>query len=276
MILHGNSDTPVERTITPVVGEANVITGWLVVYRDLTEERELERVKEDLTRMLVHDLRSPIVSIQGGLDMIEVMINDDDKEALLEMLEISRKGSHLILGMITQILNLNRMESGEIHLHHEPLALPSLFNDERTQFKSVMKQSSIRITGDFNPDLPVIHADRDLLTRVMHNLLDNAIKYSRNDSEIVTWGKPDEADCEYVLFGVMDNGAGIPKNHMPFLFDKYYTSQHDKARRKGTGLGLYFCKLAVEAHGGEIWAESEPGKGANFIIRMPVGEPINS
>ncbi|HKJ27408.1 MAG TPA: HAMP domain-containing sensor histidine kinase, partial [Anaerolineales bacterium] len=267
--LSGTADIPVERTITPVLGEANLITGWLVVYRDLTEELELERVKEDLTRMLVHDLRSPIVSIQGGLDMIEVMINDDDKEALLEMLNISRKGSHLILGMINQILNLNKMESGNMNLNIEPLALPTLFNEERMQFKNILQQHNINIKVDFSNELPVIHADRDLMTRVMHNLIDNAIKYSEDGGEITAWGKPDPENPEKVLFGIADRGFGIPKDIQPYLFDKYFTGQHVKARRKGTGLGLYFCKLAVEAHGGEIGVESETGKGSNFIIRMP-------
>jgi signal transduction histidine kinase len=209
------------------------------------------------------------VSIQGGLDMIEVMINDDDKEALLEMLNISRKGSHLILGMINQILNLNKMESGNMHLDIEPLALPTLFNEERIQFKTILQQNNISIKVEFSNELPVIHADSDLMTRVMHNLIDNAIKYSEDGGEITAWGKPDPEDPGKVLFGVADRGSGIPKDIQPYLFDKYFTSQHEKARRKGTGLGLYFCKLAVEAHGGEIWVESAPGMGSNFIIRMP-------
>jgi PAS domain S-box-containing protein len=266
----GEFEIPVERTITPVREDEHTITGWLIVYRDLTEEYELEHFRTDMTRMLVHDLRSPIVAIQSGLDMVEVLLEDGDKDTLLEMLNISRNGSTIILGMINQILHLNRLESGQIQLHPEPLAIPTIFNEERKHFHSIIDHANLKITGEFSNDLPVIEADRDLLTRVMHNLLDNAIKFSKDDSEIMGWGNPDPQHPGYVLFGVKDQGTGIPKEIQPSLFDKYFTSQHEESRRKGTGLGLYFCKLAIEAHGGQIWVDSELYKGSNFIIRIPI------
>ncbi|MFN2144749.1 MAG: sensor histidine kinase, partial [Anaerolineales bacterium] len=265
-----SGDLPAERTITPVLGPDDEIDGWLLVFRDLTKEHQLAEFREDLTRMLVHDLRSPVVSIQGGLDMIEVLIEDGDKNELMEMVNISRKGSVQVLGMINELLHLNRLESGKMILQVDPVDVRSVFEEETIFLRPSIQHAGITIEEDFERGLPYIEADTDLLKRVIHNLIDNAIKFTPDEGKVTLWAKSDPEDEEMILMGVHDNGPGIPAELLPDIFSKHFTIEGKSARRRGTGLGLHFSKLAVNAHGGEIWAETEVGKGTNFIIRMPI------
>jgi len=267
--LHGSREIPAERTISPVQDKSGKIIGWLCVFRDLTEQIRLENLKEDLTRMLVHDLRSPIVNIQGGLDMIQVLIEDNDPDALLEMVEISRKGSTRMLNMINELLNITKLESGEMDLQTENIDLRSMVNEEILRFKPLIQQENLTLVQNLEENLGAIQGDKELLQRVLHNIIDNAIKYSPQGSQIELWAKPDPEHDDCILVGVQDQGPGISMEEQSLLFEKYFTSQQTRSRRKGTGLGLYFCKLAVESHNGQIWVESEIGMGSNFIFRLP-------
>jgi len=271
--LNGSREFPAERTISPVKDKSGKIIGWLCVIRDLTEQFRLESIKEDLTRMLVHDLRSPIITIQGGLDMIEVMINDNDPQSLLEMVEISRKGTNRILGMINELLNITQIESGELVIQPDKLDLIAICKEESLRFKPVLQQENLILQETYDSDFPTIQGDAELLRRVIHNIIDNAVKISPNGSQIEIWAKIDPENTAYILLGIKDQGPGIRPEEQNLMFEKFYTSQQAKTKRRGTGLGLYFCKLAVEAHQGQIWVESELGLGSNFVIRLPVEQP---
>ncbi|MBN2043423.1 MAG: GAF domain-containing protein [Anaerolineales bacterium] len=268
--LTGPIHIPAERTITPVRVSEDHIDGWLLVFRDLTKEQQLNEFREDLTRMLVHDLRSPVVSIQGGLDMIEVMIDDGSKADLMEMVNISRKGSVQILEMINEILHLNRLETGKMVLQLEPVDLKTIFTQEITFLHPIIQQTGIKVEEYFERSLPIIQADSGLIKRVVHNLIDNAIKFTPDNGTLTLVVKTDPADDGQIILGVQDTGPGIPPDQLSNLFTKHFTTNGQKSRRRGTGLGLYFSKLAVAAHGGEIWAESGLGQGTNLLIRLPI------
>ena len=266
----GKREFPAERTISPVQDRSGKVIGWLCVFRDLTEQFRLEKIKEDLTRMLVHDLRSPIITIQSGLDMIEVMINDNDPQVLLEMVDIARTGSNRMLGMINELLNITQLESGELVLHADTVNLRSLFDEEILRFKPILNTENLVLSQNLASPLPTIQGDTDLLQRVVHNILDNAVKVSPQGSQIEIWARPDPEHEGFLLVGIQDQGPGVKQQERELLFEKFFTNQETKSRRKGTGLGLYFCKLVVEAHGGKIWVESELGQGSNFIFSLPM------
>lgn len=270
--LPGDPEIPVERTISPVREENGEISGWLLVFRDLTEEYRLTNFREDLTRMLVHDLRSPIVTIQGGLDMISVLLDDEDYETIPEMVRIAQKGCLKMLGMINELLNINQLEAGELTLQYRPVDIAATLRELNAQFSSVLKMSDLDLSLNLSRDLPLIHGDPDLLKRVFHNLLDNAIKYTPDDNQLVVWAKRDQDKPGNILVAIKDSGPGIPEKMQRELFKKNVTFQQEKSRRRGTGLGLYFCSLAVEAHSGEIWVESKLGEGSTFFVRLPVVE----
>jgi signal transduction histidine kinase len=260
-----------ERVISPVLGEDKSIAGWLLVFHDQTEEIRLAQLQEDLTRMLVHDLRSPMVTIQGGLDMIELLVESgEDKDELLEMLEISRRGGQQMLGMINELLSIQKYESGQLVLHYEPVSLPDLVSEVGKGFSSIINHNNQNLSYQISPNLETAFLDRDLIRRTIHNLIDNAIKFTSDGGTIEIEVKPDQENQDQIMLTVNDNGSGIPKEIQSQVFQKYFNSGNQKSRRKGTGIGLYFCKLAVQAHGGSIDVISEPGKGSTFSIRLPM------
>lgn len=270
IILSGTKEIPVERSITPVVNITGEINGWLLVFRDLTEEIQLANFRQDLTRMLVHDLRSPIVTIQGGLDMIEILLDDGELETIPEMINISRSGSEKMLGMINELLNINQLETGELKLQIESVSLPDMYQELSSQFSSVVQKADLSLTTEFAPDLPAISADASLLKRVIHNLLDNAVKFTPNGGKIKLGAKRSPGDPDKIWIVVCDTGPGIPSEQQKQIFNKNVTYHTAHARRRGSGLGLYFCKLAVTAHQGDIRVISEEGKGSCFTVELPV------
>jgi signal transduction histidine kinase len=266
-----------ERVITPVVGEDESISGWLIVFRDLTEEIRLSQLREDLTQMLVHDLRSPMVTIQGGLDLVEGMIvSGESQEETLDMLNISRRGGEQMMGMINELLSIHKYESGQLTLNVDPVSLPQLFSEVERSFFSLLKHVNITVSTDFAPELPIAIIDKELIRRVIHNLMDNAVKFTADGGEIEAWAKPDPNDGSQILFGIKDTGEGFSQEVQDQLFQKYFSIGDQKSRRKGTGIGLYFCKLAIQAHGGDIWVDSTPGKGSPFIFQIPLEPPTPS
>lgn len=274
VFLSHNPEKVYERVITPVLGIDESISGWLIVFRDLTEEQRLIQLREDLTRMLVHDLRSPMVTIQGGLDLIEIMVKDEESKAeILDMIDISRRGGEQMLGMINELLSIHKYESGQLSLNLDPISLPQLFSEVERSFYSLLKYVNITVSTNFFPEMPTVIIDRELVRRVIHNLMDNAIKFTADGGEIEAWARPDPIDSNQILFGIKDTGEGFSEEVQDQLFQKYFSIGDQKARRKGTGIGLYFCRLVVQAHGGEIWVESEPGKGSNFFFGIPISPP---
>lgn len=272
-LLTGKLDLPVKRTITPVEDATGEINGWLLVFRDLTEEHRLANFREDLTRMLVHDLRSPIITLQGGIDMVEVLLQDGDLETIPEMLTISRNSSQKMLGMINELLNINQMETGKLELQLSKTNLNEIFQDLSQQFYSILHKTNLQLEIQVDPGIPPIQADRNLLKRIIHNLLDNAIKFTPNGGKITLWAKVSPTDPDEVQLGVCDTGMGISKEMQKQLFKKHVTYRQGQSRRRGTGLGLYFCKLAASAHHGDIRVKSREGAGSCFTVELPTTQP---
>jgi PAS domain S-box-containing protein len=271
IFIEEEGEHPLERVITPVVDEAKNIKGWLFVFRDLTEEYQLTQLREDLTHMLVHDLRSPIVTIRGGIDMIDSMLHSDDTEDLEEMVQIARRGSDQLLDMINELLDISKLESGEMPLKKNPTNLVEIYQDVYEQISPLAKQSEITVRTNFSPGLPMVNCDSGLIKRTIHNILDNGIKFSSNKSMIKVTAKSDGQRDGHIIFTISDQGPGIPEEYREKIFQKHETgTSSTKGRRIGTGIGLYFCKLAVEAHQGQIWVESEIGLGSIFSFRLPI------
>lgn len=275
ILLGAGQERPVERTLAPVFDQEQNISGWLFVFRDLTEERKLTQLREDMTHMLVHDLRAPIVTIQSGLDMVEAYLHQGDTEDMLEMVTIAKRGADHMLELINELLNISKLEVGDLQIDAQEIDLAQMYQDTIEHFNLIAKQIDIQFKVAFDPALPTLHADRELLKRVIHNLIDNALKFSPDKGKISVWAKPDPQDSKFILFGVADNGPGVPKEETETIFFKYTSGHEEHARRKGTGLGLYFTKLAVEAHGGSVWVESNHKKGSTFVIRLPLNPPQN-
>jgi NtrC-family two-component system sensor histidine kinase KinB len=264
-------ETHLERTLVPVHNGQGEISGWLLVLRDLTEERELARLREEMTSMLVHDLRSPLTVLVSGLELIRMELDEGNIPALDEVLGLAEQSTNHVLGMVNDLLDTSRLESGQMSLSPQPLEVKPFLEKVVARLAPLAEAAHITLEVTAEPGLPALVADPYIIDRVVHNLVDNAIKFTPDEGQIYVWAQLDEAaPPATMLVGVTDTGPGIPTSAQPRLFAKFQQVNPDAGRRRGTGLGLPFCKLAVEAHGGQIWVESQVGKGSTFVMRLPV------
>lgn len=267
----------------PVHDADGVVYGQLAVLRDITQERELEQLRDDWTSMLVHDLRAPLTSIMNGVMMVKRGIGGPVTEAQNELLEIAYQGSQAMLELVNNLLDISKMEQGRMTIDLEPVAPYTIIDQALDRLRVSARSKSVSLEERMALNLPLIEADDDKIVRVLQNLIDNAIKFSSSNS-IVTAGAhaygpahalPAEVplhplfdDGEWIVFWVQDRGMGIPAAYHERIFEKFGQVRGRKVR--GTGLGLTFCKLAVEAHQGRIWVESEEGVGSVFAFALPL------
>ncbi len=230
--------------------------------------KESERVKDDLIHMLVHDLKSPISSVMGLLDHSLDMLKVGPKEdaGLDELLGLARSEAQHLLNLAANILDVRRMKEG--HMPYAPAVVPNLSELAKEALGDVSGGPRDRHFGFLvRPESERILADPNLLRRVLANLMANAIKHTRRGGYIDfrAW----KQDDDFVL-SVRDDGEGIPEADQKRIFNAFEQSRHTVHDRYDTGMGLTFCKLAVEKHGGRIWVESKVGRGSTFYFTIPV------
>ena len=257
-------------------------------YADL---KRVEEMRDSLTAMLVHDLRTPLTTMLGSLEMLK---GDElgalDEATQHEMIVMSTQGGYRLLGLINELLDISKMEAGEMKVRRDNVRGIEVVEASIKQVTLVDTGGAAPIVTDVAPDLPLMQADFELLTRVLINLLGNALKFTLRtgtvtigarlanpvreklrEATILNADTPLGDPSPVVLFSVRDTGEGIPAEDIDKIFSKFGQVESRKAGRKmSTGLGLTFCRLAVEAHGGRIWVESELGKGSTFFFSIPV------
>lgn len=254
--------TPVEVHARHVEFEDAESIQWTL--RDITERKELDSLREDLTAMIYHDLRSPLGNIVSSLDILEGMAGAD--ETTRSILKIAVNSTDRIQRLVNSLLDINRLESGQTIATQKTVnpqdLIANAVKDVTPSANGRHQTVETRIAGP----LPAIWVDADMLRRVLINLLENAVKFSKTETKIII-GAQDEN--ESVRFWVQDDGPGIPPSEHKRIFEKF---ARVKGRDKpgGLGIGLAFCRMAVQAHGGTIWVESEEGHGSKFIFTLPV------
>lgn len=228
--------------------------------------RELDQIKSNFISMVSHELRTPLTAIKGFI----VTLFHYDRE-------IGQEKRHLYLGvlneetdrltrLITELLDISRIESGHLDLQWGTLSLPSLV--QRVFDTLTIKAGGVRLVKDFPEDFPSIAADSDKIEQVFVNLISNAIKYSPASGRVLVHGRMQAGAVEVC---VEDEGPGIPESDQMKIFDKFYRQDNETNRKNpGTGLGLPICRTLVNLHGGKVWVESEPGKGCKFFVRLPL------
>jgi PAS domain S-box-containing protein len=273
MVLPGPPERPVERTLTPVVDREGVSTGWLLVLRDLTEERELERMREELTHLLIHDLRSPLTVMQGSISLVGRLLRQHNYEEIPKLLSMAQSGNEQMLHMINQLLDISQLESDRMPIHPEPVAVAPLLEQVAGRFAPLATAATIDLQVLVEPDVLPLNADAVLVGRVLDNLVDNAIKFTPDGGQVRLWARmASPASPPAVLIGVTDTGPGIPSDLVGNLFKKFQRVPKQTGRRRGSGLGLYFCRLVVETHGGQMSVASLPEQGSTFTLRLPAGQ----
>ncbi|MGA9193315.1 MAG: GAF domain-containing protein, partial [Anaerolineales bacterium] len=239
-----------ERTVSPVVDETGDLIGWLVVLRDISEAKELSETREQLTEMIVHDLRSPLTTLLGGLKILEDTLTDDQRHSgpAAQALGVSRRSVDQMLGLVNSLLDIAKLESGDLPLSLETVSVSDMLGELVTTYVNEANAESVFLTLN-NPSKngTELQADREKLWRVLINLLDNALKFTPPGGSIDVNLK--EAS-DRIWISVSDTGPGIPEDLREQIFEPFVQVPGVAGRRRGTGLGLAFAKLAVEAHGG--------------------------
>jgi signal transduction histidine kinase/transcriptional regulator with GAF, ATPase, and Fis domain len=264
-----SSPTYIRREII-LVGDRNLPLGMLLVFHDETRQRELMQAREDLSSMIVHDLRSPLTAVTTGLKLLEDVVPADDKlyPLVQTATETGQRAIRKILSRVDSLLDISRLESGSISLDTEPTELATLADSVCAELSPLAHDLEVKLNSHLDDTLPLVLIDADKVERLLQNLVDNALKFTPYGSSVSISALP-LADG-FLQINIVDQGPGIPDEYKAILFDRFVQIKGRQGARRGSGLGLTFCKLVVEAHGGRIWIENNPDGGSIFAFTLPV------
>ncbi len=241
------------------------IDGAIFVFHDISELRRLERVRQDFVANVSHELRTPLSSIKG---YSETLMGDEIKpKERKEFLDIIYRESDRLANLINDLLDLSKIESGKMAMVFMPVEIARVIRRSAGVLEKSARDKSINVEFDIPEGLPKALADENRLSQVFLNLLDNAVKYTPEGGSVKVSVIPQD---KYLQVDITDTGAGIPQGDLPRIFERFY--RVDKARSRqlgGTGLGLSIVKHIVQGHGGQVWVNSELGRGSTFSFTVP-------
>jgi signal transduction histidine kinase len=234
------------------------------VKRDVTEERLVQKKRDDQTDTKVHDLRNPLTNIRVALELLNQVSADTATPQQRDVLQIASVSTQRMLTLVNAILDVSRLESGQMPLHRRPVDLRALADEVLAVQRPVASEKRLALDNEVPASLPRVAADHDLLSRVLENLLGNAVKFTPYGGCVTV--SASALPGEPVRVAVRDTGPGLQPEVKHRLFHKFVSGRHAE---RGSGLGLAFCRLVVEAHGGRIWADSEPNQGTVVHFTLP-------
>lgn len=258
---------PVQVTCSPVFINKR-LTGAVVVFRDLTKEREIDTIKNDFISLASHQLRTPLSAIRWfGEMLLKGDAGELSKEQKEFVVNISESTTRMI-ELVNALLNISRMEAGRVAVDPKPTSMTELVESIVTEIKPIIDNKKLKLNIVSKDQLPKINVDPNLIRQVYMNLLSNSIKYTPSGGTVtVSLYLKGEDVCS----SVQDSGYGIPANEHKKVFQKFYRGGNIiKEETEGTGLGLYLVKSIVESSNGKIWFESSEGKGTTFTFALPL------
>ncbi|KXH82049.1 ATP-binding protein [Sporosarcina sp. HYO08] len=255
-------------SISPLYSRGNNIRGAVAVLRDMTEQHKLDKLRSDFIANVSHELRTPISMLQGYSEAIidGVIANDEERD---EMIQVIHDESMRMGRLVTDLLDLARMESGHKRLYKDDVSMVPFLDRIVTKFTQVARDAEVSLTLDVPQNEEVIlHVDEDRLEQVFTNLIDNAIRHTPIDGNVTVALRQYGQSVELT---VKDTGVGIPEEDLPFIFERFYKADKARTRGKGgTGLGLAIAKNIIDLHGGEISARRGEEKGTIFSCILPL------
>jgi signal transduction histidine kinase len=241
---------------------------------------DLQRVNEDLKRLdgvkasffsvVNHEMRTPLTAIIGYTDLL---LDDESLTSQqLDLLRVVQDNSQRLLGLVTNLLDISRLEDGRLKIRPEPLEMANVVDQAMVVITPMAEQKRIAITTDIPDGLPRVYGDPRRVDQILVNLLSNAVKYTPDTGTVVLSAQRD-GDADLIQISVIDTGVGIPADLLPELFNRFVRAERaERSDVMGSGLGLSIAKGLVEAHGGDLWVESEEGCGSTFTFTLPVAE----
>jgi PAS domain S-box-containing protein len=239
---------------------------WIL--RDIKASKELDALREDLTSMIYHDVRSPLANVVSSLDLLTTLLGNSHDESLASVLKIAKRSTARIQRLINSLLDINRLESGKTIGMQQVVILKDLMLEGVEAVQPMTEVRRQTISTDLRSEVPPLWIDVDMVRRVLVNLIENASKFSLPEGKLQI-GAVKEGD--WAKIWVSDDGPGIAPSDQERIFEKY-TRLKSGQSATGLGVGLAFCRLAVLAHGGKIWVESEQGHGSTFFLTLPLAK----
>lgn len=259
---------PVRMNTAALLNEKGGLVGGVEAFQDISQLKALEREKANLISMIAHDMKTPIVTIGGFAQRLLKKGFGAGEEKQEQYVEIILGQATRAEELVNDFLEFSRLEAGALTLAFGPISVDKELADLRKTYEPKAKKRGIRIKMEGPERLPVIHADANRLHRVFANLLDNALKFSREKGIVTIATQETEND---IAVKVIDQGVGIERKHVQYIFEPFSRGE-DKGGKEGFGLGLAIVKAIVNAHGGDVLVESEPGKGSVFSVVLPKGQ----
>ncbi len=237
--------------------------------RSYVRLKELETMRDALTGMIIHDLKSPLNVISGSIQVsldsfVENKIGAPEDIRLLKNAENSCR---IMMGLLNDILDVSRMEQRQLPLKKEKVSLEKIVGDCMDLMEPLRIKYDVAFIKDFETGLPQIEVDQVLIQRVVTNIFSNSLKFTPPEGSITAHIKKVGNELE---ISIQDTGIGIPDKYIDKIFEKFFQGDAMETTRKGQGVGLTFCRMAIDAHDGKIWAESKENEGSSFIIRLPL------
>ena len=254
---------PVEVHVSRIHIQGGDFIQW--IFRDISEKRNLDSLREDLSAMIYHDLRSPLANITSSLEIMTGILAEDQTSQVKQLLEIASRSTSRMQRLISSLLDINRLEAGQTITQKSAVDVELLINEAVETTSSLVQNKGIKIEKLIPAAIPRLLVDEDMIRRVIINLLENACKFSPQNARIIIGAK---LNGNQITLWVEDYGPGIPLEAREHIFDKFVRLRSEGATR-GLGLGLAFCRLAVQAHGGKIWVENIADGGSRFIFTLP-------
>jgi PAS domain S-box-containing protein len=254
--------------LAPVRQDGTVVAVMMIA-RDITDRKEIDEMKDNLIRDVSHELRTPLAKMQMSMELLLEILGKEpiNRQRAIGIGQMVFGNTRRLLQTVEAILDLSALEAGRV-VYDKIKFLPADLMNEMLQYMRPMAEAKrLELVVRVQEDLPTVEGDLDKLTRVMINLIDNAIKFS-DRGQIVLWAQRNGQEVE---FAVSDNGYGVLKENLERIFEKFY---QERISISGAGVGLPICKTIVEAHGGAIWAES-PGRGQGTTVRFTLPTRVN-
>lgn len=266
LITRDGRECPISATAAPIRKNDGTMLGIVMVLRDVSREREIDRMKTDFISSVTHELRTPLTAIKAYITTI-LRDHDMTEQTKHKFLTVIDEESDLLKNLIEALLEVSRIESGTVKFSREPVDITAVVQQVLSAVQHLADTKGIQLKVDIADNLGVLQGDEGKIQSMVMNLVGNAIKFTPENGRVTISAR--RAGCELVI-NVSDTGLGIPKEALPKIFDRFYRVHRPGKQIKGTGLGLAIVKEIVNMHGGRIEVESELDKGSTFTVFLPL------